>query len=332
MSAGLQGLLQATDRNGAITGRLDVVRWPITVGRALTADLVLDDSHVAAEHLRIDRTADGGVSVQVLDTVNGVALDAAHHGSGVQFIWPPGQFLVLGRLKLGLRLAGAPVTAEEPLPHIPWLNVAWTVIALLGVLAVAAGKAWLTMTEPSQLARQLPGILAVTVMAMMVWAGLWAMGTKLFTGRVLFWRHVRIACASSLAVEAGVALAGVLAFMFSLESLARFEVQLQLLGAAAAVYFHLMVIAPHRRRAMAALVTSVALFGIVLILGTTWLQNKRLSNHLYLSTLYPPSWRMATAVPVRQFLDETGALRQRLDQRLKDSDSDDGPDDGPDAE
>lgn len=331
MSA-ILGLLQATDRNGASVARLDVRHWPVTVGRALTADLVLDDSHVAGEHLRIDRTPEGVVTVQVLDTVNGVALGRAQHGQGTQFNWPDGESLTLGRLKLGLRLAEAPIAAEEPLPHFPWRTTAWTVLAVLGMLALVVGQSWLTLTEPSQLARQLPGLIAAVVMGTAVWAGLWALATKLFTHRLQFWRHVRIACASALAVQLVSALAGLLAFMFSLESLARFEVQLALLGAAVAIYVHLTVIVPQQRRGLAGLMAGVAVLGIVAMLGANWLQNKRLSNKLYLSTIYPPSLRMAPAVPVKQFLDEAGAIRQRLDERLKDREPDSDTPEDPDAD
>lgn len=331
MSA-ILGLLQATDRNGASVARLDVRHWPVTVGRALTADLVLDDSHVAGEHLRIDRTPEGVVKVQVLDTVNGVALGRAQHGQGTQFNWPDGESLTLGRLKLGLRLAEAPIAAEEPLPHFPWRTTAWTVLAVLGMLALVVGQSWLTLTEPSQLARQLPGLIAAVVMGTAVWAGLWALATKLFTHRLQFWRHVRIACASALAVQLVSALAGLLAFMFSLESLARFEVQLALLGAAVAIYVHLTVIVPQQRRGLAGLMAGVAVLGIVAMLGANWLQNKRLSNKLYLSTIYPPSLRMAPAVPVKQFLDEAGAIRQRLDERLKDREPDSDTPEDPDAD
>jgi hypothetical protein len=329
MSAAILGLLQAIDRNGALVAKLDVKHWPVTVGRALTADLVLDDSHVAGEHLRIDRTPEGVVTVQVLDTVNGVTLGRAQHGQGTQFNWPDSEGLTLGRLKLGLRLAEAPIAAEEPLPHFPWRTVAWTVLAVVGMLALVVGQSWLTLTEPSQLARQLPGLVAAVAMGIAVWAGLWALATKLFTHRLQFWRHVRIACASALAVQLVSVLAGLLAFMFSLESLARFEVQLALLGAAAAIYVHLTVIVPQRRRGLAGLVAGVAVLGIVAMLGTNWLQNKRLSNKLYMSTIYPPSLRMAPAVPVAQFLDEAGALRERLAARLKDREPDAGAaDDG----
>ncbi|SDN89450.1 FHA domain-containing protein [Polaromonas sp. JS666] len=326
------GLLQATDRTGALVARLEVRHWPVTVGRALTADLVLDDSHVAGEHLRIDRTPEGGVSVRVLDSVNGAALGRARHGRGAQFNWPDGEVLALGRLKLGLRLAEAPVAAEELLPHFPWRTTGWTLLALAGMLALVLGQSWLTLTEPSQLARQLPGVLGGVVLAVSVWAGLWALATKLFTGHLQFWRHVRIACFSSLAVQAVSTLAGLLAFMFSLESLARFEGLMLLLGAAAGIYVHLTVIAPQRRRGLAALVAGIAVLATVALLGSNWLQNKRLSNKLYLSTLYPPSLRMAPAVPVAQFLDEAGSIRKRLDERLKDREPDADTPEDPDAD
>lgn len=332
MSAAILGLLQAADRNGALVARFDVRHWPVTLGRALTADLVLDDSHVAAEHLRIDRTPEGGVTVQVLDTVNGVALGRTQYGPGAQFNWPAGEALALGRLKLGLRLADEPVAAEEPLPHFPWRAVAWTILAVLGMLALVVGQSWLTLTEPSQLARQLPGLIAGVTMGVALWAGLWALVTKLFTHHLQFWRHVRIACASALAVQLVTVLAGLLAFMFSLESLARYEVQLALLGAAAAIYLHLTVIVPQRRRGMAGLVAGVAVLGVVAMLGTNWLQNKRLSNKLYLSTIYPPSLRVAPAVPVTQFLEEAGAIRKRLDERLKDREPDADTPEDPDAD
>lgn len=332
MSAGNLALLQATDRNGALVGRLDVRHWPVTVGRALTADLVLDDGHVAAEHLRIDRTPEGEVMVQVLDTVNGVALNRTLHGQGTQFSWPAGEALTLGRLKLGLRLAEAPVAVEERLPHFPWRTTGWTLLALAAMLALVVGQSWLTLTEPSQLARQLPGLMAMVAMGITVWAGLWALATKLFTGHLQFWRHVRIACTSSVAIQLVATLAGLLAFMFSLESLARFETPLLLLGAAAAIYVHLSVIVPQRRRGLAGLVAGVAVLGIVAMLGTNWLQNKRLSNKLYMSTLYPPSLRMAPAVPLAQFLGEAGTIRQRLDERLKDREPDSDTPEDPDAD
>jgi hypothetical protein len=331
MSAAMLGLLQATDRNGATAGRLEIRHWPVSVGRGLDADLLLDDSHVAAEHLRIDRSPEGEIRVEVLETANGVSLGAKHYGRGQSFVWPATQALNLGRLKLGLRLAEEPVVAEEPLPRFPWRGVAWTTVGLLAMLAVVLGQSWLTLTEPSQFSRQLPGSLGMTAVAIVVWAGLWALVTKLFTHRPQFWRHVRIACFSSVAIQLALLLASILAFSFSLETLARFGSLLLLLGVAASVYLHLGVIAPQRRRSLALLVAGLAVLAIVVMGGSNWLQNKRLSNKLYMSAIFPPSWRLAPAVPARQFIDEAGALRERLEARLKDKEAEDaagGDDDG----
>ena len=52
------GLIEAFDRHGALLARAPITRWPVTVGRALDCDLVLDDPFVAPRHLRIDRAVD----------------------------------------------------------------------------------------------------------------------------------------------------------------------------------------------------------------------------------------------------------------------------------
>lgn len=348
------GVLQAKNASGAVVALLDVVRWPVTVGRALSAHLVLDDEHVAAEHLRIDRSTDGQVVVSVLETVNGVQLEQEpgrdHHARGTQFGWPDGlgrrPVLHVGGLQLALRLVDEPLAAEQLLPtsagaedlgtsakaldargdaahpirpsRFAAAPATWTTLAVMGVLLAVGAQAWLEITEPAQLGRQLPGQLGLVGVSLVVWAGVWALATKLFMGRLQFWRHVRIACTGLLATEAVSALASVLAFMFSLEVLSRFELQLFMLCLAVVVYWHLVVTAPQRRRFLAWLAVGLAALGLAASLGTNWLQNQRLSNQLYMTHVYPPAWRMAKGVGIGPFMDETARLKQKLDVRLKD--------------
>ena len=317
----LLGVLQAHDRTGALVARVEVTKWPVTIGRALDASLVLDDAHVAPEHMRLDHAADGSVIVQMLDTVNGVVQHRRTRRRGESFTWAPGEELLLGRLKLSLRLAGEPLAAELPLSHFPWRTTGWTVALAAAVLGMMAGMAWLATTESSVLAQRLPGLLAASAASLAAWAGLWAMATRIFTGKLWFWRHVRIACATMLGSQAVQIVLHLLAFMFSLESLARFDLVLNVLAAAVGIFVHLTVIAPHHRRGFAGLVAGVALAGVALLLGTSWLQTGRLSGQLYMATVFPPGWRVAPAVPLPQFLDEAESIRKRLDKRLKDKDS-----------
>ena len=357
MTATRLGVLQAKNASGAVVALLDVARWPVTVGRALSAHLVLDDEHVAAEHLRIDRNPDGQVVVSVLETLNGVQLEQEpgrdHHASGSQFGWPDGvastgrrPVLHLGGLQLALRLADEPLAAEQLLPtwsgaeasdasanargarghaahptrpsRFAAAPVTWTLLAVAGVLLAVGAQAWMDITEPAQLGRQLPGQLGLVALCLVVWAGVWALATKLFMGRLQFWRHVRIACAGLLASETVSALASVLAFVFSLEVLSRFELQLFMLCLAVVVYWHLAVTAPQRKRFLAWLAVGLASLGLAASLGTSWLQNQRLSNQLYMTHVYPPGWRIAKGVGIGQFMDETARLKQKLDVRLKD--------------
>lgn len=318
------GLLQAHDRNGALVGRAAVRSWPAIVGRAITADLVLDDPHLAPEHLRIDRVAvaegdghgAGAVTVQVLDTVNGVTMDRRTWRKGEQFEWKAGDELHVGRLRIGLRLADEPVAAEQAMPQFPWRNTAVTLLLAAAVLAMMGWMTWLQTPEAGALGQRLPTLLAGVAGSLAIWSGLWALATRLFTGRLWFWRHMRIAGATVLAAQGLETFAHLLAFSLSWEMLARFDLLINVAVAAVGVFFHLIVVVPNSRRGMAAIVAGVAMLGLAVTLGTSWLQTGRFSGQMYMATVFPPSWRLARAVPVPQFLDEAQSIRGRLEKRL----------------
>jgi hypothetical protein len=78
----------------------------------------------------------------------------------------------------------------------------------------------------------------------------------------------------------------------------------------------LAAVLPRRRTGLAWTVGAVLALGLPAWMGVQWLNHARLSNQLYMSSLFPPSLRVAPAVPVPQFVQEAGALRERLDQRM----------------
>lgn len=320
--AGLQGLLEVFDRNGATVARLPVSRWPMTVGRALDADLVLDDVHVAAQHLRIEAGASGHVVVQVLDTLNGVRCGKTLHQRAARFDWPAGEDLVLGRLRLRLRLPGMPVAPEQRLPQLPWRTSASTVVLVLFVVALALVQTWFKTSESARFAQAAVSVVGAMLGALLLWAGLWALVTKLFAGHPHFWRHVRIVCAALLADTLLSGTGYLMAFAFSWESLARFNFLLSAPVTAAALSLHLLVMAPQRRKAVISIVVGITLLGTFAIMGSSWLQNKRLSNQLFMSAIFPPNWRLAATVPVDTLIRDAATIRQRLDERLKDGSED----------
>lgn len=314
------GLIEAHDRHGALLARAPITRWPVTVGRALDCDLVLDDPFVAPRHLRIDRTVDEHrtVQVEVLETRNGARLQRKRHAQGERFDWPGGTPIDLGHTHITLRLADAPIADEQALPEFPWRTVGTTaaLVALVGAAAMASS--WLESRDSSQYLKSLPSVLLMLLLVLSAWSGLWAVANKMFAGRLQFWRHVRIACTVYLASEALRLVANLAAFSFSLEVLSQFASVLGVLVLAWALYAHLATVLPRRRAGLAWTVAAVVALGVPAWLGAQWLNRMRLTNEMYMSSLFPPSLRVAPAAPVDQLLQDAEALRAKLDRRLKD--------------
>ena len=74
-------LLEVLDRDDHVKHYLPVAAWPVSAGRALDNDIVLDDAYIAAHHFRIDAD-ERGVYVQVGETVNGLRADGRQLASG----------------------------------------------------------------------------------------------------------------------------------------------------------------------------------------------------------------------------------------------------------
>ena len=322
------GMLEVLDRNGATVNCVSVTQWPVIVGRGLSTQVVIDDVHIAPEHLRISALDNGFVVVQVMDTINGVRRgNGALMRKGMQFDWSGADDLGLGRWRLRLRLAGAPLAPEEPLPFFPWKMVMLTVALVLGLLGETLLELWFGNTGNEKFAQSALPAVTMLVGGVALWAGVWALATKLFTGHQQFLRHVRIVCGVLLLNAVVSVLAYVFAFMFSWESLSRFNGLLTPPVLGTGIFLHLMVIAPQRRRSLMALVASVVLVGMLVMVGNTWQKTGRLTNELYLSALFPPNWRMATAMPVERLISESKSIEGRLAKRLDDQPADlDDPD------
>lgn len=341
------GLIEAFDRHGALLARAPITRWPVTVGRALDCDLVLDDPFVAPRHLRIHRTTEGeqaintveavdaaqavdavqpahaaqtaqAVQVEVLETRNGARLQRKHHGQGDRFDWPQGTPIDLGRTHVTLRLADAPIAEEQPLPQFPWRTVAATAALVALVAAAALGSSWLEARDASQYLKSLPGVLLVLLLALGAWSSAWAAANKVFGGQLQFWRHVRIACAAALGVDVVHLVAHFIAFSFSLEVFSQFANVLVVLVLAVALYAHLATVLPRRRLGLAWTVAAVVALGLPSWLGAQWLNRMRLTDTMYMSSLFPPSLRVAKPAPVEQLLQDAESLRSKLDRRLRD--------------
>ena len=292
--------------------------WPQRIGRAVDADCVLTDPSVAPLHLALLASEADGIEAEVLDTVNGVWLGRQHLKAGDHFVWPPGQRLRLGNTQLAYRRAQDPVADEQPLPVHQMRNGLLTALCLLLVLLLVGWDEWQLSIDPSKLHRELPERLLTTLTIIGAWATGWALLTRLLSGHLAFWRHVRIAALGFAAVMLTQLLVDTLGFMFSLPALPRFFDVYLIVALAATIWAHLCAATHVSRRLLSWLAVSVTVLIIGTMLTLQWQSSKRLGTGLFMSSILPPSWRVAPTQDIDTFVNDVDSVLPRLQRRLDD--------------
>ena len=93
-------ILEIRDQRGHVTWHpLD--RLPVTLGRALTNDIIVDDPYVDAIHARISLSDDGMVVIEDTGTVNGIVMDQGRTAGPVRL--GAGIQLRMGRTSMRVR-------------------------------------------------------------------------------------------------------------------------------------------------------------------------------------------------------------------------------------
>jgi hypothetical protein len=304
-----------------------VSRWPVMVGRAIDCDVVLDDPFVAAHHAALEE-ADGVLSVHVGDSVNGGQLSHRHLKAGERANLAAGEVLQLGATRLRVRRAADAIAPERELLREPAPGRIPLAVLVVALAAWSAAERWLNTDPGGRIIDYLP-VLIGPLVALSVWCGFWSLGSRLFRHRFDYWRHARIASSYWLiSVAVGVALP-LAAYAFGWAFPSRIA---DIAGAGvvwAMILAHLTLILPTRRRALAMGMSALFITGVALFLTRNYQVNGRLFGELYVATLAPPVFRVASPVATTRFIDEARDLKTSLDAHVKDNDTADagGPDD-----
>ncbi|RMX04980.1 FHA domain-containing protein [Corticibacter populi] len=335
-------VLEVLDRDGRARLVHGIHGWPVTVGRGLDNDLVLDDPHVAARHFQLGATpvvGDGAgqeespasprIEMQVASqTINGVWLGRRHHGAGSTVPLDSGTEWTAGATRLRLRLAAAPVAMELRLQPPSARALAGVVLALLLLLGTAVLETYLDSDAQPFLGRALRQLLPL-VLGIGVWALVWAVASKIFRHRMQYWRHVGVAAwALVLMLLFDYALAG-LSFAWSQPWLYKIrpDVGWLLLAGAVCAHLRLVLSAGRQWRLTAAAIGVLTLGLLAAMLGLRHHDSGQWWEPLYGGTLGPPWLRMVEPVGIDQFVNETQGLQPVLQQRLRQAEAADFPED-----
>ena len=318
-------LIECFERDGRTGRTVDVHAWPLTLGRALSNHVVLDDACVAPRHARIEPDAQGRLVLAVLDTANGVMVDGRRHAAGETCSLPEtGATLQLGHTRLRLRLPGEVLEPEKPLPAAAAVLTPW--LLAIALMALALAELALSLDPGADLTAWLPVVVGLPV-AVAGWCGLWALLSKVFQHRFDFASHLRITLPWMLAIQVADALLPQLAASLAWPGLWRLTVPLQVVLFALWLREHLVHVLPGYRRTVTAAVAVVTLAGSAISLSFIHRSTDSYSRAPYMSTLPLPATRLAgTVAPallVQDMARLAGPLAARA-QKAREEDEEDG--------
>jgi len=319
-------LIEVQGRDGRIGRVVDVRHWPLTLGRALDNDVVIDDPHVAAFHAQLLQGDDGTVRLLPLQTLNGVRIDGQR--ASTQTALPPGGAeLQIGSTRLRLRLAGEVLAPELPLAPGGGTGLLTPLLLAAAVLALLLAEHWISLDPGADYSAWLPTALGLPV-ALAAWCGLWALMSKLFQHRFDFGGHLRIVLPWLLGMTIAEIVLPQAAAALALPGLWKLNAPLQALLAALILRAHLQHVLPLHGRAVNVSVAALAIAGGALSLTGTWRAMQSLSPAPYMSTLPLPALRVTGTVPTTTLVQEMEPVAKALAERVKRQREDDAEDGG----
>jgi hypothetical protein len=285
-------ILEVLHPNGARTWhRLGDL--PLTVGRGLTNDLILDDPYVDARHARIALDESGAPLIEDLGSVNGLVANEARLQGRVPV--QAGAEIRVGRTMLRFRDPEEPVSpalvdevaaAAAPTPptivsetnpppsgrtRVPatiarWAATTWgrLLVAAVAMSAVAI-YSWMGSSERSSVSEAFFAALAFGFM-IALWAGIWAVASRVSVQRFHFVSHVAVASLVTLGGLIWTIVAEWLSFFFPDASLADVlsgGIGLLLLSTLVAGHLSLASAMPRKRRWRAGFIVA----GTALVIG-----------------------------------------------------------------
>jgi hypothetical protein len=188
-------LVEIVDRSGMVRERVSLGHRPLVLGRAYDSDIIIDDAYLSPHHVRIWLDENMQLHVEDLNSVNGLSMN--RHGDRVKTLTlNEGEDCNIGWTKLRFRSRNSKVAAARVdhsrqfifniLQRSRW-QIAFLVILVLqlvylGWLEQASEVEWYTLLMAP----------ATILVALSVWAFIWAIIGRMLVHRAMFFTHLAI--------------------------------------------------------------------------------------------------------------------------------------------
>jgi hypothetical protein len=189
--------LEICDRRGRLAHRVRLDRFPVTIGRAYSNDVVIDDRYVCPEHLVLREDEAGGFVVEDRASLNGLR-SAATHDRVPSIAFARDAELRIGRTVLRLRDAQTPVPPALPersdrLRRFGHSRALLASLCAAGLASILAGQYLGSYSELEWLPFASSAL--GSVLALLAWAGAWAFANRMVAHETRFLAHCAIASA-----------------------------------------------------------------------------------------------------------------------------------------
>jgi hypothetical protein len=304
--------VEVLSRHRDVTARLRCDGPVVHIGRGYENDVVLDDPYVAANHVTVFRDDAGRLIAADSGSVNGMFLD--RDDTRQERIVIDGERPIrIGQTLIRIREASHAVERERiGRPESRALPVVLAAALGIAVLGIDALSVWLAEIGEPRASNYLTPLLGIAVMVV-AWVSIWALLSRIYSGRARFARNLLIALSALLGFLIYNQAARFSAFALTSRTAVNYEYVALWSIVAVACFFHLREVGRSRLKLKAAVVASL----LLLVIGVQTLQRSETfyeyGQQNTIRPLMPPALRLAPVRDERAFFSEIERLKTALD-------------------
>ncbi|CAL77894.1 hypothetical protein; putative membrane protein; putative forkhead-associated (FHA) domain [Bradyrhizobium sp. ORS 278] len=304
--------IEILSRHRDVTGRFRVDAAEIHVGRGYDNHVILDDPYVAARHVRIFRDEEGRLVAEDLGSANGLYLGSSKSRKP-QLVLDGTEPIRIGQTLLRVRDAAHAVEPERLAgSERGALPVIAAIVLGAVLLAINALLVWFAqVSEPHASDYLVPTLTMIGVVV--AWVGVWALLSRLFSGRAHFLRHLLIAEAGLVAFWIYSELAQVASFALTWTTIFTYGYAVAWIVLATICFLHLREVG---RTHMIVKGVVVGILLVVAIAVQTLQRSEAFANSgrpNVTHVLLPPSLRLVPLRSQQAFIGDVARLKAKLD-------------------
>jgi len=314
-------IAEVLEKSGKVHERVRLTQFPATIGRGYDSDMILGDEFVSAHHAQIFLDDTGAPMIVDLRTENGTYLLPSMQAVqqlalGAETLLRLGHTLVrLRRPEFAVAATRIDTLTQSRVTRFigsGWMLAALSVL-LLGILGL---HAYQLSAQQIKLSKLLLETVEIGILVP-IWAGLWAILSRVFAHHTAYVTHAVIATLALMSFFVADTLAEYYAFAFSAQLSAEILFHALFGGLAALIlYWHLRfatLLAPRHIAVGSAMIAA----GIVALSGfSTYVQGLDFNDTLpYPPELKPAQFRVVPEKSLDDFVRAAEQLPQQIESR-----------------